>query len=44
MYSECIIAQFDDVQKARLGLEVLAKAGYGEEYVSVVTRHDAGRC
>lgn len=40
MYSECIIAQFDDVEKARLGLEVLAKAGYGAENVSVVTLHD----
>ena len=40
MHPECIIAEFDDVEKARLGLEVLATAGYGEEHVSVVTRRD----
>ena len=40
MYQQCIIAQFADTQKARLGLEVLAKAGFDETHVSFVSRHD----
>ncbi len=40
MQSECIIAEFEDVETANLGLEVLAKAGYGAEHVSVITRQD----
>ena len=40
MKSECIIAEFEDAETARLGLEVLAKAGYGADHVSIVTRHD----
>lgn len=40
MYDQCIIAEFENTQKARLGLEVLAKAGYGEDQVSFVSRSD----
>lgn len=40
MHEECIIAEFADAETARLGLEVLAKAGYGENHVSIVARHD----
>jgi hypothetical protein len=40
MYSECIIALFDETEKARLGLEILTKAGYGADHISIVTLHD----
>jgi len=40
MENQCIIAEFETTEKARLGLEVLAKAGYGERNVSFVTRND----
>lgn len=40
MYEQCIIAQFDNTEKARLALEVLAKAGYGEQQVSFVSRSE----
>lgn len=41
MQQQCIIAQFENVTKARLGLEVLAKAGFGQDQVSFVSRSDA---
>jgi uncharacterized membrane protein len=40
MDSQCIIAEFETTDKAQLGLEVLAKAGYGEQNVSFVSRND----
>lgn len=39
--SRFLIADFDSAEKARLGLEILAKAGYGEQHVSFVARSDA---
>lgn len=41
MIEQCVIAEFKDVPTARLGLEVLAKAGFGEKHVSFVGRSDA---
>lgn len=41
MFEQCVIAQFKDVPSARLGLEVLAKAGFGVDQVSFVSRTDA---
>ncbi len=41
MDQQCVIAQFENVDKARLGLQVLAKAGFGEKQVSFVSRSDA---
>lgn len=41
MNMQCIIAEYENVSKARIGLEVLAKDGFGEEQVSFVCRSDA---
>jgi hypothetical protein len=41
MHPQCVIAQFESVERARLGLQVLAKAGFGEDQVSFVSRSDA---
>ncbi len=41
MSTQCVIAEFSNVSSARVGLEVLAKAGYGEDHVSFVSRTDA---
>ena len=38
MQDECVVAEFKDRDSARLGLEVLARAGYGEDHISVVTK------
>lgn len=40
MHDQCIIAEFENTQTARLGLQVLAKAGYGEDQLSFVSRSD----
>lgn len=41
MHRQCVIAQFKNVEKAQLGLQVLAKAGFGQDHVSFVSRSDA---
>lgn len=41
MHRQCVVAQFKNVEKARLGLQVLAKAGFGQDHVSFVSRSDA---
>lgn len=41
MQQQCVIAQFKNVDKARLALEVLAKAGFDQDHVSFVSRSDA---
>ena len=41
MHQQCVIAQFKNVEDARLALEVLAKAGFGQDNVSFVSRSDA---
>jgi hypothetical protein len=41
MREECVVAEFADIDTARLGLEVLARSGYGEEHVSVITRNQS---
>lgn len=40
MHQQCLIAEFENTQKARLGLLVLSKAGFGQEQVSFVSRSD----
>jgi uncharacterized membrane protein len=42
MQAECVIAAFADRERAQLGLEVLARSGYGEDHVSIITRQAAG--
>jgi hypothetical protein len=40
MHEKCIVAEFQDSEKARLGLQILAKAGFDPTQVSFIARRD----
>jgi len=40
MHQQCLVAEFKNTQKARVGLEVLAKAGFDQDQVSFISRSD----
>lgn len=40
MHDQCVIAEYESAEQARIGLEVLEKAGFTTEAVSVVTRRN----
>ncbi len=40
MSGQCVVAEFDSLQRARTALQVLAKSDYHEEHVSFVVRGD----
>lgn len=40
MTIQCVIAEFQDLKTAKLGLEILEKAGFDHNHISVITRRD----
>ena len=40
MHQQCLVAEFENTQKARVGLQVLGKAGFDQNQVSYISRSD----
>ena len=40
MHQQCLVAEFENTQKARVGLQVLGKAGFDQNQVSTISRCD----
>lgn len=41
MNPKCVVAVFETIAKANVALEVLSKAGFGNDQISFISRHDS---